>query len=553
MTHTRRWFSFSRTRGCHVRRGSVRLEWLEDRTVPDVGDTLAAALVTNLGPAPGSYSMYVEGLGDGAFGSRDVDLYRIQAGVNTILTARSSPGPFGDAMDPLLRLFDSAGNQLLANDDYVTTRYGRLDYQFAAAGTYYLGVSGSPNESYNPAMGGSGAAADVMGAYGLQMTLLVAPAIAPDIGDDLFNSSWTNVYGFATANGYSLDNARVGDGALAASDVDMFVLYASAGTSITVRTMAPYPEAAGADTYVRLFDLSGTELAANDDGPAEYGLYSSLTYTFGRDDVYLVGVSGAGNTAYHPWFLGSGTPGDTGLYRLEILLGEFPSVPAPDAGDTVFDPAFIGASGYYQSWQRLGDGAQGAQDVDMYLFYAQAGQTLLSMTSRPPAGASVDTYLRVFDTAGSELAANDDGGAANYSSLSFRFTRSDYYYVGVSSFPNYAYQALVQGTGVPGQTGDYLLDFFLFSANDGFAPRGGDGRDLVAGLLSGSQTPPGRVNQPRMDLVTTSGGAATLLPDEHPARPLSNVKPAATQAKVATPSVLWDRVQLLDLAFADLG
>src|SRR5262249_39237105 len=162
-----------------------RVEGLEERVVLDVGDTLATAELTGLGPGPGNYSMYVESLGDGAFGARDVDLYRFQANAGTILLARTSPSAFGGTMDPLLRLFDGAGNQLLAVEDYLTSRYAQLDYQFTTTGTYYLGVSGSPNATYNPATAGSGAAADETGLYGLQMTLFSPPAVAPDVGDHI--------------------------------------------------------------------------------------------------------------------------------------------------------------------------------------------------------------------------------------------------------------------------------------------------------------------------------------------------------------------------------
>src|SRR5205807_1206293 len=85
---------------------------------------------------------------------RDVDLYQVNATANQVLTATTSTPAGGIAMAPVLRVFDSAGNNL--DTHYNATDSARYVYQFATAGTYYLGVSGANNAYYDPNVGGSG-------------------------------------------------------------------------------------------------------------------------------------------------------------------------------------------------------------------------------------------------------------------------------------------------------------------------------------------------------------------------------------------------------------
>ncbi len=537
------------------RRSAPRVEPLEERTVLDVGDTLALSLATNLGPAPGTYTMLSEPLGDNAFGPRDVDMYRFTAAVGSILTARSSPAVFGPTMDPLLRLFDAAGNELALNDDFLTSRYGKLDYAFTTAGNYYLGVSGSPNYTYNPTVAGSGTAADEQGAYGLQLTLINPPAVSADVGDYTATAQWTDVYGYYYGNGYYVTNAQLGDGPYGARDVDMYLFYAYAGTTVTVRTQLPYATAPAVDTYARLFALgSSTQLAANDDGPSEYGLYSYLTYTITQDNYYFVGVSGYPNSTYDPDAPDSGVDGETGLYRLEIFLSETAPAPVADVGDSFVNPQIASAGGYYQLRQRLGDGPHTTRDVDMYAIYATAGMTLQTLTSRPPGGVAADTFLRLFTTAGFELAANDDGGNALYSFLSYRFTTEDVYYVAVSGYANYAYLPFTEGSGVPGASGDYLLEMMLFTggaAPGGGPSQGGDGgADVVRGLLSGGATPAPVV--PATHQAVTPRAETVLSQEERVAvqAPMESGNLPAIRPEAV--GALPDQRFLLDLVFGGL-
>jgi hypothetical protein len=119
------------------------------------------------------------------------------------------------------------------------------------------------------------------------------------------------------------------------------------------------------------------------------------------------------------------------------------------------------AVGSYSKTTKLGDGAYGDKDVDLYAFQAAAGSTVTITTSQPTNGAAVDIFLRLFGGAGTEIAYNDDGGANRYSRLVYNITTTGTYNVGVSGFPNSAYDPHFDNSGISGAVGDYVIDFSL--------------------------------------------------------------------------------------------
>ena len=87
-------------------------------------------------------------------------------------------------------------------------------------------------------------------------------------------------------------------------------------------------------------------------------------------------------------------------------------------------------------------------DVDLYAFDVAAGQRISFDIDQAPA---FDSFLRLFDSVGRELAASDDkAGPGELSSLNsyleYSFTNSGTFYLGVSGFSNTNYDA-VTGAG----------------------------------------------------------------------------------------------------------
>jgi len=127
------------------------------------GDTLTTALNFGLGT-----DGVVQFRGAGEIGDNpsvgpglDVELIRLDLTAGTRVTIDVDANETGSLLDGLLRLFDAAGNELVVSDD--DTAVGEqasldpyLDFTAPSGGTYFVGISGFANSSYNPAVQGSG-------------------------------------------------------------------------------------------------------------------------------------------------------------------------------------------------------------------------------------------------------------------------------------------------------------------------------------------------------------------------------------------------------------
>ena len=112
-------------------------------------------------------------------------------------------------------------------------------------------------------------------------------------------------------------------GSIADNDVDMYSFYLEAGDSVTIDIDAEY-FGSPLDSFIRLFDSTGLEIASNDDLD---GLDSFIEFTADVSDYYSVGVSGVGNSACDPLVAGSGSTGAS--------TGEFDIYIALETGDTL--------------------------------------------------------------------------------------------------------------------------------------------------------------------------------------------------------------------------
>lgn len=127
-------------------------------------------------------------IGDGAFGLRDVDLFRFVAGSGTTITATVQVAA-GSALKTILRLFDSQGNEVRA-DRRVRLGSNLVNFVVANAGVYYVGVSGGTNstapgaignDNYALQDGGSGTPTDATGAYTLQLSVAGGISEGPQV------------------------------------------------------------------------------------------------------------------------------------------------------------------------------------------------------------------------------------------------------------------------------------------------------------------------------------------------------------------------------------
>jgi subtilisin family serine protease len=147
-------------------------------TLVDAGDTIAAAATVGITSGEIRLSGRV---GDGSFGSKDVDLYKVVLAAGQTLTidvdARTLSG--GSTLDSYVRVFNSSGRQQAANDDDGLTYDSLLTVRASSAGTFYVGLSGYGNTGYSPTRAGSGRAGST-GVY--QVRFAFSPLATATLG-----------------------------------------------------------------------------------------------------------------------------------------------------------------------------------------------------------------------------------------------------------------------------------------------------------------------------------------------------------------------------------
>jgi hypothetical protein len=150
------------------------VERLEDRTLP-VGGTFATAAPLVLHPAT-----HTAAVGGFLRSPAEVDLYAVRLTAGDTVTAAVSTQQPVSGLDPLLRVFDGTGAELAANDNF-DGRDPRLTFQAPADGVYYVGVSASGNDRYDPQSGANTFPGATTGLYTLQLSDQVAAPLAPDL------------------------------------------------------------------------------------------------------------------------------------------------------------------------------------------------------------------------------------------------------------------------------------------------------------------------------------------------------------------------------------
>jgi subtilisin-like proprotein convertase family protein len=132
----------------------------------ELNDTIG--LATDLGQGTGTLTRDAD-VGDGAFGLRDVDLFRFAAASGTTLTA--SVNVLSGQLDSILRLFDEFGNELLI-DNRADTDASTISFTIDSGAVFYLGVSGAGNSMYTVFNGGSGSPSSATGSYRLRVSVV---------------------------------------------------------------------------------------------------------------------------------------------------------------------------------------------------------------------------------------------------------------------------------------------------------------------------------------------------------------------------------------------
>lgn len=123
---------------------------------------------------------------------------------------------------------------------------------------------------------------------------------------------------FAADTTARFSGVTLGNGLAANLDVDIYRLELARGGQITADIFAKRRASPSTlDSYLRLFNASGTEIAANDQF---FGSDSYLSYFVSTGGTYYVAVSGFGNSGYDPNTPSSGSTQSTGVYDLTLSV-----------------------------------------------------------------------------------------------------------------------------------------------------------------------------------------------------------------------------------------
>ncbi|MGE0758627.1 MAG: GEVED domain-containing protein [Pirellulaceae bacterium] len=129
------------------------------QAVAEPSDTLTQAIVTGIGTNNVVRFTGTGNIGDNAalnIASTDVDLFSIHLEAGQPLTVDVAGNQATGFFNGVLRVFDANGVEVDFNDNTNTSFDPHIDFVAPAAGTYFVGVSGSFNYFYNPQVAGSG-------------------------------------------------------------------------------------------------------------------------------------------------------------------------------------------------------------------------------------------------------------------------------------------------------------------------------------------------------------------------------------------------------------
>ncbi|WP_446392245.1 Calx-beta domain-containing protein [Coleofasciculus sp. B1-GNL1-01] len=299
-------------------------------------DTIAQALQSGLtGTNPGTFTD-IGIIGDNPnHPESDVDVIAFQLNQGQRVTIDIDE-VFDSRLDTALRLFNSTGEEVafsitdLAPGESVWEPY--IEFEAFHSDTYYVGISGADNLTYDPVVPNSGNGWGKTGAY--QVTIDIDDNRGPDESNDtIFNAIATGLS--STTPGVFTDTAIIGDNGypdnptMAESDVDFYKVNLEAGERVTVDIDA-WQVGSQLDAQLYLFDARGYDIAWSDNesapGEVESGFDPYLDFTALESGTYYIGVSSSGNW-YDPFVANSGSGYSTGGYNIKIGVGDYTEIP----------------------------------------------------------------------------------------------------------------------------------------------------------------------------------------------------------------------------------
>jgi len=415
-------------------------------------DTLGTAEVLPTFSGSGQATLTGLQIGDGVQAGLDVDLFAINiprgGQIRAEVIAQNRPG--GSSLDSFLRLFDNAGNELTANDQF-NGQDALVDFFVPTGGTYFVGVSGFPNTSYDPTVTGSGVPQSG-GIYDLSIGVELIQEDRVTVSRDL--------------SGNPLRIPAVGSLGVTVDQLSFSDARQILDLNVTVDLTHDFT----GDLEISLISPRGTQVLLFDQ---RGGNGDDLTGTLFDDEATQTIASGTAPFAgqFRPDQALSDFDGESaaGVWTLLIndrsalntgaLLGwsiDFTlenNIFGPfESNDTIQTATMLDAidgTGSTTVQASIGDGGFGGLDRDLFRFEAGAGTTLRAeLTS----GGTLNGALRLFDDQGNQLLASNPTGTINASIDDFVLIEGGTFFIGVSDGANIAYDPSQVGSGVASVT-----------------------------------------------------------------------------------------------------
>jgi len=320
-----------------------------------------------------------------------------------------------------------------------------------------------------------------------------APTPAPDGGENAADANGVltgafllnpSLDGSETLSGTGRIGTDLGTAQVGPTDVDFFNFSTVSKGIVTVRvaTNAAAPE--DFDTFLRVFNAAGVQIASDDNsGGGGFSLFSSQL----EAGTYYVALSGKGNETFDPAGVTARTAGATGNYSISFSLSnEDPNGLFAGAVDVTFGTD-LAPTNFAGLIGRDYGNLVGRSDVDMFKIVGPDDGLLIVDIDSADSSGYVDSYLRVFDELGIEVAFDDDSTAPDetasgglvfdtatgvrvghftdaYKALAIQ--RGKTYFVAISDFDNRTYNpTTLDGRSAVGTGGTYEISLTFRSVD----------------------------------------------------------------------------------------
>lgn len=301
----------------------------------------------------------------------DSDWYRVRLTEGQAYRFRLNAAE--SAFDPLIRLYNSSGEELASDDDGGDGLNSYLEYAAAASGDYYLEARGYSD--------------DATGAYTIA-------AAAGDIPNDASTDASLSAEG------------DYREGTLApAGDSDWYRIDLTEGQTIRVALNSSELTAGLSDPYVVIYGADSVQAAQDDDSGD--GLNSLLEFTAPAAGSYYIEARG---------FVQESAEGG---YVLTVTAGEI--------GDSIETADYL-VAGPEGRTSRIGVPG----DVDWFALEMVEGRPYRIFVDY--SDGALDPMIRLLDDQGNEIATDDDGGPGLNARVDYASATGGPYFIAVSGF-----------------------------------------------------------------------------------------------------------------------